>query len=66
MKLFRNIFMGMALLCGCLSCEDSMENEHYYTFTGEMMSDYITSRPEYSDFATIVKRADLMDLLSTY
>ena len=66
MKLFRNIFIGMACLCGCLSCEDNMESEHYYTFTGEMMSDYINSRPEYSDFGTIIKRADLMDLLSTY
>ena len=66
MKLFRNIFIGMACLCGCLSCDDNMESEHYYTFTGEMMSDYINSRPEYSDFGTIIKRADLMDLLSTY
>ena len=66
MKLFRNIFIGVACLCGCLSCEDNMDSEHYYTFTGEMMSDYIKSRPEYSDFASILKRADMLDLLSSY
>lgn len=50
-----------------------MPAESYYTFTGEMMSDYMKSRPEYSEFVTIVNRAaqsqrgvNLMDLLSTY
>ena len=66
MKLLRNIFIGVACLGGFMACEDSVEGEHYYTFTGEMMSDYITTRSEYSDFARIVERADLMDLLSTY
>ncbi len=66
MKLLRNIFIGVACLSGFVACEDSVDGEHYYTFTGEMMSDYIISRPEYSDFARIVERADLMDLLSVY
>ena len=66
MKLLRNIFIGVACLGGFMACEDSVDGEHYYTFTGEMMSDYITTRSEYSDFARIVERADLMDLLSTY
>lgn len=66
MKLLKNIFIGVACLGGFIACEDSVDSEHYYTFTGEMMSDYINNRPEYSDFARIVERADLMDLLSTY
>ena len=48
------------------SCSDDPGAENYYTFTGEMMSDYLNNRPEYSEFATIVTRAGLMDLLSTY
>lgn len=66
MKLLRNIFIGAACLSGFVACEDKVDSEHYYTFTGEMMSDYITTRPQYSIFASIVERADLMDLLSTY
>ncbi len=68
MKLFRNIIIGAVCGMGLVACNDNMDSEYYYTFTGEMMSDYITSdeRPQYSDFATIVKRAGMMDLLSTY
>ena len=66
MKLFKNIILSVACGLGLFSCSDNLESEHYYTFTGEMMSDYITTRAQYSDFATIVKRAELMDLLSTY
>ncbi|MBQ8360504.1 MAG: fasciclin domain-containing protein [Bacteroidaceae bacterium] len=66
MKYFKHIFVGVVCAMGFMACEDDLDNEHYYTFTGEMMSDYITSREQYSDFATVVKRAELMDLLSTY
>ena len=67
MKLFRNILFGIVCSTGLVSCfDDNLNTDNYYTFTGEMMSDYITSRPQYSDFATVVKRAGLMDLLSTY
>ena len=48
------------------SCSDEPDSAHYYTFTGEMMSDYLKNHPEYSDFTEIVNRAGLMDLLSTY
>lgn len=66
MKLIKNIIISAVCSLGLFACKDDMANEHYYTFTGEMMSDYITTREQYSDFATIVKRAELMDLLSTY
>lgn len=57
-------FMGLALS----SCSDEPDSENFYTFTGEMASDFLNSpdRPQYSQFATIVNRAGLMDLLSTY
>jgi len=48
------------------SCSDEPDSEYFYTFTGEMMSDYIKNREQYSEFTTIVERANLMDLLSTY
>ena len=48
------------------SCSDEPDSEYYYTFTGEMISDYLANRPCYSQFKTIVERAKLMDLLSTY
>ena len=48
------------------SCSDEPDSQYFYTFTGEMMSDYLKNRPEYSEFAEIVERAGLMDLLATY
>jgi uncharacterized surface protein with fasciclin (FAS1) repeats len=51
---------------GFVACSDEPDSENYYTFTGEMMSDYLKNRPQYSDFAYIVKQAGLMDLLSAY
>ena len=75
----KNIFKGIlgGLLIAMLtplntllltSCSDEPDSEYFYTFTGEMMSDWLTSpdRPQYSEFAEIVERAGLMDLLATY
>ena len=66
MKLFRNILFCVICSLGFVTCDDNLNKDNYYTFTGEMMSDYITSRPQYSDFATVVERAGLMKMLSTY
>ena len=73
----KNIFKGFVggLLLAMLtslnalvltSCSDEPDSENFYTFTGEMMSDYLNNRPEYSDFAKICQKAGLMDLLSSY
>ena len=48
------------------SCSDEPDSEYFYTFNGEMMSDYLKNRPDYSGFTRIVERAKLMDLLATY
>ena len=48
------------------SCSDDPDGENYYIFKGEMMGDYIKTRPQYSMFAEIVNRAGLMSQLSTY
>ena len=66
---FKVALMAMAacLAIGPLtSCSDEPDSEYFYTFTGEMLSDYISNRKQYSEFKTIVERAELMDLLSTY
>ncbi len=48
------------------SCSDEPDSEHFYTFTGEMLSDYLANRPNYSMFKEVVERANLMDLLASY
>ncbi|MCF0198837.1 MAG: fasciclin domain-containing protein [Bacteroidaceae bacterium] len=79
MKLIKNIYpllvLGIVALTGTAvtSCNDSMHEESYYTFTGEYLSDYLQSHEDYSAFAEIVKRSanstrgvDIMDLVSCY
>ncbi len=54
------------LSCTFSSCSDEPDAERYYTFTGKMMSEYIQGNENFSQFATIVQRAGLMDQLSAY
>ena len=60
------ICCAVCALTGFYACSDEPDKSNFYTFTGEMMSDYLKSREQFSDFAAIVDRAGLMDLLSTY
>ena len=46
------------------SCNDDMAAENYYTFTGEMMSDYLNNREDFSLFRRIVERSGNMSLLA--
>ncbi len=48
------------------SCNDEPDGDSFYSFTGQMMSEYLTENPQFSMYATIVERAGLMDQLSTY
>ena len=65
-KIFCACLVGCGLSATFTACSDEPDTEHFYTFTGEMMSDYLTNRPQYSEFKTIVERAELMSLLATY
>lgn len=47
------------------SCNDDLPAASYYTFTGEMMSDYLKSSEDFSLFARIVERAGQMDFLAS-
>ena len=76
-NVMKNIYTGLivaAMGLGAMavtSCNDDMAEDKYYTFTGEMMSDYLQGHEDYSQFAAIVSKAtgstrgtNLMDLLS--
>ena len=41
------------------SCNDDLAADSYYTFTGEMMSDFLKNREDFSLFKRIVERAGL-------
>ena len=47
------------------SCNDDLPAESYYTFTGELMSDFLKTKEDFSLFSRIVERAGWMDLLSS-
>lgn len=62
----------LSLLCLLLlalpsltSCSDEPDAENFYTFTGEMASDFL-KRDNYSEFGKIVERAGMMDMLASY
>jgi uncharacterized surface protein with fasciclin (FAS1) repeats len=69
-KIVRDIgFLLIALLSqfAYVGCVDDMIVQNYYTFTGETVASYLTNRDStFSDFISILKKAELFDLLSTY
>ena len=65
------ILMGASLIAVStaftVSCGDNLTEDSYYTFTGEMLSDYLQNPDhDFTQFAEIVKRAGKMDLFSAY
>lgn len=60
--------MSISSMFTTVSCiDESVTQESYYTFTGEMVTDYLQNREEnFSDFIEVLHRAQLWDLLSTY
>lgn len=63
------LFVGMLLIAGMLGAcsSDEITDDSYYTFTGETVASYCSSRPEtFSIFSRIVEEAELKALLSTY
>lgn len=57
-------FMGMGLFHSCYT-EDVVDN--YFTFTGELIGDYISNRPElFSEFEAILDTTGVMGLLKAY
>ena len=65
MKFLKHKIISIASLIAFMapslsSCSDEPDSENFYTFTGEMASDYLKNREQYSEFAEIVNRAGLM------
>lgn len=61
----------MALSLG--SCSDDIPADSYYSYRGQLMSDYLQTNDNYSQFTAIINRAarsqrgvNIMDLLATY
>lgn len=49
------------------SCSDEPAAANYYTFTGEMASDYMDNRPEtFSEFTKVLKRSGLYGMMAAY
>jgi uncharacterized surface protein with fasciclin (FAS1) repeats len=65
----RLMFTSLLLAAGLTftACSDDPTGDAYYSFTGEMVSDYLQNRSEqYSDFIEVLQRAQLWDLMATY
>lgn len=58
--------LGVAMANSLGSCSDEPDESNYYTFTNEMVSDYLKAHDEFSSFVTVVERAGMMDYLSAY
>ena len=66
MKL-KNIFAILGLTAALFAaCNDDPDSKYLYTTTGEMMSQYLENRPQFSLFNEAVKRAGLQKQLSAY
>jgi len=62
-------FAFLVLQFSITSCKDVIADGDttFYTFTGEMVTDYLQNRNEkFSDFIEVLQRAEIYDLLSTY
>lgn len=67
-KIFYFVLALVATMTSFPSCvDDDPVDDAYYTFTGEMVTDFLQNREgTFSEFITVLKRAKLWDLLSTY
>ena len=63
---YAHIFWIFVICCAITSCSDEPEAENFYTYKGQMMSEYLHTNSQFSHYAAIVERAGLMKLLSAY
>lgn len=61
------IAASLGMLCNTACNSDDVDEDSYYTFTGETVASYCENRPEsFSIFSNIIKDSGLEPLLSTY
>ncbi len=63
---YAHIFWIFVICCAITSCSDEPDAENFYTYKGQMMSEYLYTNSQFSQYAAIVERAGLMKLLSAY
>lgn len=51
------LIVALLSLSTFVACNDKMDAESYYTFTGETMGDYLVNREDFSLFRKVVERA---------
>lgn len=70
MKRYKRIFsilaVALGLALGAASCSDEVNDDSYYTFTGDTVASYCASAEQYSTFAALLDDTGLAALLSTY
>jgi len=65
-SVYKKALLLVAAATLTFSCTDDPTGDSYYTFTGQMMSEYLQTNENFSMYAQIVERAGLMDLLAAY
>lgn len=58
--------LGGVFLAVGVSCSDEPDASNFYTFKGQMMSEYLYGHEEFSEFSAILERAGMMELLASY
>lgn len=65
--LIRFVLAFCAIPAFTVSCSDEPLPENYYTFTGEMVTDYLQNRSgEFSDFIAILQRSGMYGMMAAY
>ena len=67
MKRYALIFpLLLIIISMSTGCSDEPDSSNFYTFKGQMMSEYLQKHEQFSLFANLVERAGMMELLATY
>ena len=66
-KQLNQIICILAVMLSLLACREEIDKSNRFTFTGETVADFMLNRSEkYSHMITLLERAGLFGLLSTY
>ena len=63
----KRILYILTLFMSIIACTEEIDKSNRYTFTGETVADFLRNRSDkYSHMITLLERAGLFGLLSTY
>ena len=69
-KKIKQYLLSGLVCCGITatisSCSDEPDASSFYTFKGQMMSEYLRTHEDFSQFTALVERTGMIELLSTY